>query len=231
MVANFIILFFLISYPIFTSIVAKRKTDSNMKNHFSYYFKDILFSLILLSVIYFLNPSIYERLDFRIIGKGIIISEEWVSVILPVFFIPFFLSFTTWNNYKSRGSELLGYPTYLLPNNKKEHLLFTIYIIIGVVFEELFCRQFMFYSFSEILKLRGDTILLISSFLFAFGHLYQGWKGVLITFIFSLIWGKIFQVKENILYPIILHLFLNLTVVVLAFKRLRTLKNNTFNST
>lgn len=231
MIANFIILFFLISYPIFIAAVSKRKSNRNNKNHISIYSKEILSSLIILTGVYFLNPSIYERLDFKIIGKGIIISEEWISIFFPVFFIPFFLSFASRNNYKNSGSDLLGYPTYLLPNNKKEHLLFTIYIIAGVIFEELLCRQFMFYSFSEILQLRGDTILLISSSLFALGHFYQGWKGILIAFIFSLIWGKTFQIKENIFYPIILHLFLNLTVVVLAFKRLKTLKNNTYRST
>ena len=225
--ADWIIFIFLILFSFLIAINAKKNKEKIPKSRVRFYFIDIIFSIIILVAIYILNPVIYKKLDFDKIGKGLPISEEWVvSAIFPIFFIPFILSLLPKHNYffKKDVTEkgVFGYPDALLPNNVNEHLLFSVYIINGVVFEELFCRQFMFYSFFQILALKGDVLLMISSLFFAIGHSYQGWKGVLGTFIGGLLLGKIFQIEGTILYPMILHLFFNLTLSVLAFKRLRT---------
>ncbi|MER3472309.1 MAG: hypothetical protein C4330_13580, partial [Chitinophagaceae bacterium] len=81
-------------------------------------------------------PSIYYPLDFLNIDKGIIINEEVLSVILPIFIVPFGLSFTPWsNNYPKNittAKELFGCPISYLPITTREYLLFVSYIIVGV---------------------------------------------------------------------------------------------------
>jgi uncharacterized protein len=68
--------------------------------------------------------------------------------------------------------------------------------------------------------INGDYLVLISAALFSFGHLYQGFKGLIATLIYGIILGKTYLLTYDIYNPIFLHLTLNLTVCVLAFKRM-----------
>ncbi|HYM95483.1 MAG TPA: CPBP family intramembrane glutamic endopeptidase [Chitinophagaceae bacterium] len=223
--------FFLILLILIPSIGAfKGKQISNKKvvSRKAFYLKDIISILLFLIIILLIKPSAFEKIDFQKIGKGFTISKEIVSGIMPVFFVPFFLSFFKNNNIYPKNildtKEFFGIPIDKFPNSMSEWWLFGLYILLGVVFEELICRQFMFYSLNEVLGLKGDSLLLISSFFFAIGHLYQGVKGILTALILGLILGKLFQIQENILYPILLHLFLNITVLPFAIRRIKELK-------
>jgi membrane protease YdiL (CAAX protease family) len=93
------------------------------------------------------------------------------------------------------------------------------YILVGVLFEELIARLLMFHALHATLHLDGDALVVVSALFFAVGHFYQGWKGVLSNLILGLILGKIFLLKGHLIYPMVLHLALNLTFVVLAFRR------------
>lgn len=231
MLTEWIILFLLISLPIVAAVKGKRVKAKLPTSKFRFYLKDIIGSIILLLVFFVLKPSIYYPLDFLNIEKGIIIGEEIISAILPIFLVPFVLSFTPWNNNYPKditaAKELFGFPISYLPNNTSQYLLFVSYIIVGVFFEELICRQFMFYSLNTTVGLSGDILVIVSALLFAIGHIYQGWKGILSNFVVGLILGKIFLLKGTLTYPIVLHLFLNLTVAVLAFRRMKDLRRIT----
>lgn len=219
------LLFFLPIAFVVNGIIKKKKKPNN---RFKFYIKEIIVSISLLAVFLVINPSIFYTIDFSTIYKGFHISMEAISAIIPIFFLPFVFSFTSWDrNYPKDitvAKELFGYPIYYLPNTFIEYFLFVLYIIIGVFFEELLCRQFMFHSFNTTLHLNGDILVAISSLLFGIGHLYQGWKGVLANFIVGLLLGKVFLITETLAYPIVLHLFLNLTITVLAFKRLKEIR-------
>ncbi|MEO5990656.1 MAG: type II CAAX endopeptidase family protein [Ferruginibacter sp.] len=233
MLTEWIILFLLISLPIVAAVNGKRVKAKLPTSKFRFYLKDIIGSFILLLIFLVLKPSIYHPLDFLYIDKGIIISEEVLSVILPIIIVPFVLSFTPWTNDYPKditvAKELFGYPISYLPTTTKQYLLFVSYVIVGVFFEELLCRQFLFYSLNKTLHLNGDLLVIVSSLIFAVGHLYQGWKGILSNFVLGLVLGKIFLLKETLAYPIVLHLFLNLTIVVLAFRRIKDLNKNNSN--
>src|SRR5690606_23905268 len=116
--------------------------------------------------------------------------------------------FTRWSsNYPkdiTTAKELFGFPVSYLPNTTIEYLLFVFYIVAGVLFEELICRQFMFHSLYSTFNLNGDLLVVASSLVFATGHIYQGWKGILSNFILGLIFGKLFLLKESLAYPIVL---------------------------
>jgi len=70
-------------------------------------------------------------------------------------------------------------------------------------------------------------LIIVSALLFAVGHLYQGRKGILSNFVVDLILGKIFLLKGTLTYPIVLHLFLNFTIAVLAFRPMKDLRRIT----
>lgn len=228
MLLDWIILTLLLILPFLVAISGKRSKEKVPANRSFFYLKDIVGSFVLLLFFFFVNPKLYDADNISTIDKGINISESIFSGLISIFFVPFFLSFTPWNNNYpkdiSAAKELFGFPVTYLPNTFKEFFLFVFYIIVGVFFEELLCRQFLFYSLNKTLHLGGDALVIISSLLFAVGHLYQGWKGVFSSFIIGLILGKIFLLKGTLAYPIVLHLFLNLTGAVLAFRRLKDLK-------
>jgi membrane protease YdiL (CAAX protease family) len=226
---NWIFTIWLIVWPIFLAITGVKSKKKLIKNKLVFYLKDTSVCLFILMLVYLINPIMYEKLIFSIVGKGIIVGKEIMSGIYPVFFIPLVFSLIRIGQYYQKETkvtdELFGYPSNYLPKSFKEYLFFSLYIIVGVIFEELICRQFMFFSFNKTLLLTGDVLLLISSILFALGHLYQGLKGFISSLVVGILLGKIFQMEENILYPIVLHMALNLTILVLSFRRIKHLKN------
>lgn len=225
--SNWIIIGILVILPVLIGINGTKIKDRIIEDKFVFYFKNIGFSLIILILVFALNLIIYNSLNFSAIGKGIEINEDIVSMMETIFVVPFAVAFIPKNKLYpkdiSTAKELFGYPIGYFPDSMKEYFSFAVYIITGVIFEELLCRQFMFSSLNQAFNFKGDTLLIISSLLFSIGHLYQGWKGILSSFILGMILGKIFQIQETILFPIVLHLFLNLTGLVLAFKRIKEL--------
>jgi uncharacterized protein len=232
--SQWIILTLLLILLVYFTISGRREKFQCPVNRFKFYIKGIIRIIVVLGIFFALDPHIYYPVDFLTIGKGVNISVDTISIIIPIFFIPFILSFTSWTkNYPKNihgAKELFGYPISYLPNRYREYYLFVFYIISGVFFEELLCRQFMFHSLHTTLHLNADTIVVVSSLLFGIGHLYQGWKGILSNFILGLILGKVFLIWESLAYPIVLHLFLNLTITVLAFRRIKDIGKTSIDS-
>lgn len=228
MIIEILILVILIGYPLLLWIFGKKASEKKIDVS-RFYLKDILLSLFTLLLFFIIDPKIYDKLDFEKIGKGMVITSNIFFGVTSIFFIPFFLAFIPKNNLHpkdaSQAKEIFGFPVNLMPGNSRELLLFTVYIVTGVFFEELFCRQFIFYALNTTLHLHGDIILLVSSALFAIGHQSKKIKEFILFFILGLILGKAFQYTGNLFYPIVLHLFLNLTIVVLAFRRMKDTKN------
>jgi membrane protease YdiL (CAAX protease family) len=127
----------------------------------------------------------------------------------------------TYANISSKSEKLFGFPTFILPKNNKELAFFIVFIIFNVIFEELISKQFLFISFNSSFNFRGDIILICSSFMFSIVHNFSKIKDFFLMFILGLLLGKIFQQSENIVAPIFLHLVLNSTIIILAYKRIK----------
>ena len=220
-----LIIFFI---TISSAIGGVKKKNKYEKSKIRFYLKDIIFSIAVILLAYFLVPILFYKIDFQKLGKGFIISQDILSGIYSALSVPFLLSlFMKSNLYPDNiqtAKEIFGFPVQLLPDSILEYFIFSLYIISGVVFEELLCRQFAFWAFNETLHLKGDILLLVTSALFAIGHVYQGWKGLLSSFVMGLLFGKIFQMTGNIFFPIVLHLLLNMTLLSLCYRRIKDLK-------
>ncbi|MBD0332401.1 MAG: CPBP family intramembrane metalloprotease [Chitinophagaceae bacterium] len=223
---NLIVLLIMLILPFVLAVRGKYRSKGTVINKTWFYIKDICVNISILLLLLVLNSSIYHPLNFEKIGKGIIIPPEITTIIIIFFVLPFFHALINRNINRS-NKVTFGYPTQFLPDNLKEFLIFNIYVIVGVLFEELICRQSMFYSFNSVLSLKGDKLLLLSSFLFSVGHLYQGWKGIISSFILGMSLGKLFQISENLIFPIILHMIFNLSISVYAYRKFshKTIKN------
>jgi membrane protease YdiL (CAAX protease family) len=228
MLIDWIIFILLLIMPVLSlaagQSVHKRKPQYKIR----FYLHDILFCTLMLVLFLALKPSLYTSAVIDSMDKGFHISRDIHSHFWFVFIFPFVMSFTPWHNMYpkdiSTAKTLFAFPVAFLPNNLREYGVFVCYIISGVFFEELLFRQFMFYTLNAVFHLYGDLLVVVSALIFALIHIYQGWKGIASSFVLGLILGKIFLMEANLLYPIALHLALNLTLPVLAFRRMWDLR-------
>jgi len=223
MIRDYILTAILILYPLALKFAGRKKSFTGNKNTAAYYGKGIAEYAAFLLLFYLLDPHCFLKINFDQVGKGIIIDQDIFYGILNIFYIPvcFALFFKkTFETTTGESTEVFGYPVQLLPATYKALFVFTISIIARVIFEELFFRQFVFYFFYKSFGLKGDLLLLTSSFIFTFVHHYKKAGAILTIFIIGLLLGKAYLYSGTLLYPIILHLFLNMTVVVLAWKRI-----------
>ncbi len=222
MFTEYLIFLLILVYQLAVAFSGNKVKKKAINNVITFYLKDIIVSLFIIGLLLLLKSDILKRIDFTLLGKGLVIPQDILSGILPIFFIPLLVSI--FQRQKSEvvesDQEVMGFPVRFLPKNYLELCVFTIYIFIGVIFEELLCRQILFRSLYVVFGLKGDYILLAASGLFALAHFYQGIKGVISAFLGGLILGKLFQVNGSIVYPIVFHLVFNLALCVMAYKRL-----------
>lgn len=222
MIADYILITILVLYPIALKVLGKGPSRI-YKPKKVIYTRKILESLAFLLLVFLLDPTTYNKVDFTKVGKGIVIDIGIFTGLMTIFIMPLISIFILKKNYArtiGNSTEIFGCPIEIVPANYRELSLFTLCLIIGVIFEELFFRQFTFYAFYKTLGIKGDISLLISSVLFTIGHHYKKFSDLLGVFITGLLLGKAFQLTGSILVPIIYHFFLNSTVLVLAWKRI-----------
>jgi len=206
-----------------------RKRTGRPERVLRFYAGDLLTAGLVFGGFTLLVPAIWQGLDFSGIDRGLLIREDILIGLMSVFGLPLVMSLTPWDSgYPSDdvagAKEIFGFPTKYFPGNLREYAVFVVFIVVGVVFEEFFSRQFAFQLFYEVLGVEGDGLVLLTAGLFAIGHWYQGFRGVLTSLVLGLILGKVYLHYGDLRYPLVLHLCLNLTILVYAFRRMRTLQ-------
>lgn len=83
--------------------------------------------------------------------------------------------------------------------------------------EELLFRGFVFLQLKKIYGDRPLVTILISAVLFALPHAYQGASGLLVTFVFGLIFGAIYARFKNLWINILVHGLVDTMFLVLAY--------------
>jgi membrane protease YdiL (CAAX protease family) len=102
----------------------------------------------------------------------------------------------------------------LLPETHEERFWFAAISVTAGVCEELLCRGFMFRYLDGIaLHLPLLPTVLLASAIFGVNHIYQGKLGMLKTGIAGLAFGGLFLLTGNLLFPILLHIAVDLQAV------------------
>jgi membrane protease YdiL (CAAX protease family) len=84
--------------------------------------------------------------------------------------------------------------------------------------EEILFRGFIYAQLKYILgNLKPLVFILISSLLFAFPHFYQGFTGILLTFLIGIGFGYIYWKYQNIWINIIVHGLIDTVFLTLAY--------------
>lgn len=229
--ANWILLILLTLLPLLPlvlAIVNAKNGGKQLANKQTYYVKEVLYSTLFLAVLYLLQPNLFTSFPFAVVGSGYDFAAGLLPIAITISMMHLVLSFTNRGDLYPRdiasAKEVYALPVSQLPDTKREHLLFTVMLLSGVVIEEVLCRQLWFSLFHHTLHLGADALMITTAILFAVLHLYQGWKGLLSNLVYGLILGKIFLEEGSLFYPILVHAMINLPVVVLSYRRIRDLK-------
>lgn len=102
----------------------------------------------------------------------------------------------------------------LLPESPRELRWFTAISLGSGVAEELLYRGFLFdYFFTLMPSLGAVGLVLVTSAVFGGAHLYQGWRGIVMTAVAGLVMGTLYVLTGTLFVPMIVHSVGNLRVV------------------
>jgi membrane protease YdiL (CAAX protease family) len=116
--------------------------------------------------------------------------------------------------------KLKGKIDVLLPESLEEHRWFAAVSVGAGISEELVYRGFLFYYFSVyVIHLNRVEIVLLTSFIFGMGHVYQGFKGVVKTTVVGLILAVFYVLTGSLLLSVILHALVDLQICLIFWPR------------
>lgn len=116
----------------------------------------------------------------------------------------------------------------LIPTSASERIWFSLIGFNAGISEELVFRGFLFYylrTYTPIVDVAW--MLVITSAVFAFCHLYQGMRGVFLTGLFGVCAGMLYLGSGSLLLPMAVHAMVDLRLVfILTPRRLQLLQQS-----
>lgn len=119
----------------------------------------------------------------------------------------------------------------LLPHTSHERLLWILASITAGICEEIVFRGFLPLYFLHLGTFFGFqvsylTAVILSTVLFGFAHLYQGWKGVLATGLLGALFAYLYAYTGSLILPIIIHILIDARFVFFASAILKRYKQD-----
>jgi len=113
----------------------------------------------------------------------------------------------------------------LVPASATERRWFALVGLGAGVSEEIVFRGFLFFYLGTFTHFSSTQIIVASSLLFGFCHIYQGWFGVLGTSLAGFCLAFLYAVTGSLLVPIVVHAALDLRLLlILTPKRIEKLQ-------
>jgi membrane protease YdiL (CAAX protease family) len=133
-----------------------------------------------------------------------------------ILFPPFYLSVILLLHLLTReGFSHMGrIPSPLIPRNALEIVEGLLMVMVVAMTEEIIFRG---YLLTRLIEITGNSTagILISSLLFALGHVYEGTAGVATIFYIGVIFSLLFLKKKNLTVNIVLHFLIDFIPIVL----------------
>jgi membrane protease YdiL (CAAX protease family) len=113
----------------------------------------------------------------------------------------------------------------LIPISTSERRWFALVGLGAGISEEIVFRGFLFFYLGTFTNFSSTQMIVASSLLFGFCHLYQGWFGVLGTTLAGVCLAYLYVGTGSLLVPIVVHAALDLRLLlILTPKRLQSLQ-------
>ncbi len=212
----FLLAFFLVAYPLVSVLMNLRSSPdaSQVTSRISQiYLPSFLIQLIMLLLVI----VVLRRTKTSVAGIGLEKSDiNWPNVASGLIFFAGAWTLITLLEAAISRTGLVPQRNilYLLPHTLSERL-FWILLSLGAAFSEEI--TFRGYVITRIRILSGHYWVgaVLSSLAFSLGHLYQGVSGLILTFIYGLLFAGLFVARKS-LVPCILAHFLQDALVVAA---------------
>ena len=117
----------------------------------------------------------------------------------------------------------------MLPRTTKEKWLFSFLALSAGVCEEIIFRGFLLFLIMAIFPdIPIYFVVFIPIVIFAVGHLYQGWQGIIGTALLAAIFICLYLVTDSLILPMLLH-FLNDFIGTFAFSEEEKISEHSCN--
>ncbi|WP_246629266.1 CPBP family intramembrane glutamic endopeptidase [Mesobacillus maritimus] len=211
---SLLLLFLIFIYPLmdikYTKPLKERK-DSQSRVSF---YKFAIYSEWLIVAVIFLF-IMFSTTTFK--GIGLTLPDGHVSQTLGMFvgFIVgvLLLVFVLMRipAYKKYQNSQMSEIDYLIPTSKLDKKWAALAAVTAGVCEEIIYRGFVIEYLSNLpFILNPMYILVLSALIFGFAHIYQGWKGFLLTGIVGYAMARIYFSTGSLIFPILLHSLIDL---------------------
>jgi membrane protease YdiL (CAAX protease family) len=170
--------------------------------------------IIFIVLLFFIFRLLYSRFFAFSNNYQIKLPDYWHIIVISLIIPGLYLLLDRIIIIISGAFDNISDANYSVDSSLKDTILYSIpAIILTPLLEELSFRLLVISPFR---KLSGQIYaILISSLLFGFAH-GSVWTVKLNAFIFGIIMSAILIITKNIVYPIIIHSFFNITATVLA---------------
>jgi uncharacterized protein len=113
--------------------------------------------------------------------------------------------------YKKRQEKAVKRIDYLLPTTKQDRRWAIFVAITAGICEEVIYRGFVIHYLSSLpVDFEKIHLAIISAAIFGFAHIYQGWKGALVTGFIGFVLARIYFSTGSLLFPILLHILIDM---------------------
>ena len=169
----------------------------------NYYFSNFIYSLVFISLAISINEFMYKRKIY--IKEKMKLKEINIKFLIRMLCLSIFI--------KIGMEQLQLYFNIEMTNDTFDITVLSLIIyfivrcIVAPITEEIIFR-FGIFEFLNI-KLNYSVAILITSFIFSFGHGYLLFDSLTLLII-SIVWNYSYYKTDNLLYPIFLHFIFNL---------------------
>jgi membrane protease YdiL (CAAX protease family) len=125
---------------------------------------------------------------------------------------------------QEKRGRLFAITEKIMPQSRRETLIYAILACTAGVSEEFLYRGFVFMAFVRMIVNYGQPnafAVILSSMWFSLAHLYQGKRGVITTFVVGLIFALIRVWTGSLIPAIVAHIGIDLVVGICAPRYLR----------
>lgn len=147
--------------------------------------------------------------------RGRLILEGLTAGMLAAMFLPALLAARS-KNLRKKPGKAARQLAFLLPSNREERKWWWAVCITAGVCEEIVYRGFlMHYLHANPWHVSLIWALLISSFIFGIGHLYQGVAGAASTVAVGFLFGGFYVITGSLLLPVLIHTLMDLRALLM----------------
>ena len=211
---SILLLFLIFIYPLldikYTKPLKEKKDSRSRLDYYKFVIGSEWLVVFVIIVFVFLSPS----LDLKNIGVTIPENMEKfygmiVGFLLGVGLIVFVLMKLPF--YKKRTAKQVESIDYLLPTTKLERKWSVFVAITAGICEEIIYRGFVIHYLSGLpVELEKMHLLILSAVIFGFAHIYQGWRGFVLTGLIGFVFARIYLETGSLLFPVILHIIIDM---------------------